>query len=581
MTSVDQESPAKEIRVEWDVEIPADDGLALRADIFRPAATGSFPVILTYGPYAKGLSFQEGYSDQWQMMVRDHPEVADGSSGRYQCWEVVDPEKWVPDGYVCIRVDSRGAGRTAGLLDPLCPRETSDLYACIEWAGTQPWSNGRVGLLGISYYAINQWRVAALQPPHLAAICPWEGAADWYRDMTHHGGIVCTFWQNWFDKQVLGVQHGIGQRGARNPNTGEAVAGPQTLSDAELAANRSSFGDEIHAHPTDDDYHRLRSPDWSRVVVPLLSAANWGGQGLHARGNFEGFVRAGSADKWLEVHGQEHWTEFYTDYGLALQKRFFDRFLKGQGDAWKDQPRVRLQVRTLHGFTERDENEWPLARTRWTRLYLDATGPGLSWEPLPHSSTFEYQALGEGPTFSTAPLAEETEVTGPVAAKLFVSSTTSDADCFLILRVFDPDGEEVTFQGAIDPHTPLAQGWLRASHRRLDSELSTEYRPYHTHDTVEPLVPGQVYELDIEIWPTSLVIPAGFRIALTVRGRDYEHAGEGARLGSFKNEMHGCGPFLHNDPRDRPTEVFGGSQTLHCGGNYPAFLLLPLIEEHR
>jgi predicted acyl esterase len=311
--------------------------------------------------------------------------------------------------------------------------------------------------------------------------------------------------------------------------------------------------------------------------VPLLSAGNWGGHGLHARGNFEGFVRAASANKWLEVHGREHWTEFYTDYGRALQKRFFDHFLKGIDNTWTDQPRVRLQVRTTEGFIQRDENEWPLARTRWTRLYLDAQGAQLSWKPILETSVFKYQALGEGATFSTAPLAEDTEITGPVSAKLFVSSSTNDADVFLILRVFDPGGEEVTFQGAIDPHSPVAQGWLRASHRRLDDLLSTEYRPYHTHDTVEPLVPGDVYELDIEIWPTSLVIPAGFRIALSVRGRDYEHPGAGARLGSFKNEMHGCGPFLHNDPRDRPSEVFGGTQTLHCGGQYPASLLLPLI----
>ena len=86
-------------------------------------------------------------------------------------------------------------------------------------------------------------------------------------------------------------------------------------------------------------------PDWSKVTVPLLSAANWGGQGLHPRGNFEGFVRAASQQKWLEVHGIEHWTHFYTDYGVALQKRFFDHFLKGEDTGWTKQPQVLLQVR--------------------------------------------------------------------------------------------------------------------------------------------------------------------------------------------------------------------------------------------
>src|SRR5207244_9187279 len=132
----------------------------------------------------------------------EHPEVAAGSSNKYQNWEVVDPEKWVPQGYACLRIDSRGAGRSPGRIEHFAPRETQDLYQCIEWAGVQPWSSGKVGLNGISYYAINQWHAASLQPLHLAAMCVWEGAADWYRDMTHHGGILCTFWANWYDMQV-------------------------------------------------------------------------------------------------------------------------------------------------------------------------------------------------------------------------------------------------------------------------------------------------------------------------------------------------------------------------------------------
>ena len=564
------------MRVEWDVGISMDDGIELRADIFRPPDEGAHPVILTYGPYAKGLAFQEGYPDQWTIMVREHPDVARGSSNAYQNWEVVDPEKWVPDGYVCVRIDSRGAGRSPGFIDPFSPRETRDLYDCIEWAGTQTWSNGKVGLLGISYYAINQWHVASLNPPHLAAMCPWEGAADWYRDMTHHGGILCTFWANWYDKQVMVVQHGLGTKGPSSPITGELAAGPETLPDDELAKARTDFGDVIFDHPLDDDYHRGRSPDWSNITVPLLSSANWGGQGLHARGNFEGFVRAASKQKWLEVHGLEHWTEFYTDYGVTLQMRFFGHFLKGEANGWEDQPPVQLQVRTTKGLVERAESEWPLERTRWTRMYLDPASSSLSSDPVPPSEV-SYEALGDGVTFSTSPQDSDVEITGPIAAKLFVSSSTADADLFLVVRVFSPTDEEVVFQGALDPHTPIAQGWLRASHRKLDPGLSTEYRPYHAHDDRRPLNPGEIYECDVEIWPTSIVVPAGYRIALTVRGKDYEYPGEGARLASFKNEMKGCGPFLHDDPRDRPAETFGGTVTLHAGEHHPSFLLLPVI----
>jgi predicted acyl esterase len=510
-------------------------------------------------------------------MIAAHPDVAYGSTNKYQNWEVVDPEKWVPDGYVCVRVDSRGAGRSPGYIDPFSPRETRDFYQCIEWAGVQTWSNGKVGLNGVSYYGTNQWHVASLQPPHLAAMCVWEGGADWYRDMTHHGGILNTFWGNWFDMQVKTVQHGLGQRGATSRVTGKPVCGDETLSDRSLSANRSDFGDEILAHPLDDDYHRSRSPVWEKIDVPLLSAANWGGQGLHPRGNFEGFMRAASPHKWLEVHGLEHWTHFYTDYGVRLQKRFFGHFLKGEQTGWNRQARVTLQVRHIDRFVERHENEWPIARTRWTKLYLDTAGT-LNRDPSKGAEAVTFDALGDGLTFITRPVDVETEITGPLAARLYVSSSTADADLFVVFRVFTPDLREVVFTGAIDPHTPIAQGWLRASHRKLDPRRSTPWRPYHAHDEHQPLRRGEIVPLDIELWPTSIVVPAGYRLALTVRGRDYEFArSTGARLSNFKNELKGCGPFLHDDPRDRPRALFGGRTTLHTGPQHPAYVLLPVI----
>jgi predicted acyl esterase len=549
------------VQIDWDVPIEMDDGVVLRADVFRPA-DGRHPVLLSYGPYAKGLAFQEGYPNQWERMVSEHPDVAAGSSNRYQNWEVVDPEKWVPDGYACVRVDSRGAGRSPGRLDPFSLRERSDLAACIEWAASQPWSSGQVGLNGVSYYAMNQWHVAGLRPRGLAAMCAWEGASDWYRDAVRHGGILCTFFGNWYEMQVTTVQNGLGSRGPVNPNTGEAACGPDTLSDEELAARRADFGADVAASELDGGYHRARSGDWERMDVPLLSCGNWGGHGLHLRGNVEGYVRSASRQKWLELHGLEHWTHFYTDYGVRLQKRFFGHFLKGEDTGWDEQPPVLLQVRHVDGsFRERAEREWPLAHTEWTR-----------WE----LGTGSYDALGDGITFMGEPLERQTEITGPSAAKLFISSATTDADLFVVLRAFDPDGEEVVFQGAIDPHTPVAQGWLRASHRKLDPSLSEPYRPYHAHDEKQPLTPGEVYELDVEIWPTSIVLPAGYRIGLSVRGTDYVYPKAGGeRLTTFRNELRGSGPFLHDDPDDRPPEVFGGTVTVH-GGSY---LLLPLIPE--
>jgi predicted acyl esterase len=381
--------------------------------------------------------------------------------------------------------------------------------------------------------------------------------------------------------QVKTVQYGLGEKGPVNSNTGRPACGDETLDDERLAANRADFGTAIREHPLDDDYHRDRSPDWSTVVVPLLSAGNWGGQGLHLRGNVEGYVRAAASHKWLEMHGGEHWTSFYTDYGVRLQKRFFDHFLKGEDNGWERMPPVRLQVRHVDGtFTERTEAGWPLPGTVWTRLHLDAADRSLAPGPPSGGAAVTYDAAGEGVTFEAPAFTAATEVTGPLAAKLYLSADTDDADLFLIVRVFSPDGEEVVFQGAIDPHTPVAQGWLRASHRGLDPAMSLPYRPYHPHDGREPLEPGAVTELDIEILPTCLVMPAGYRIALTVRGMDYAYPGaSGGHMSNFKNELTGCGPFLHDDPADRPAERAGGRVTLHTGPGHPSHLLLPVIPD--
>jgi predicted acyl esterase len=315
------------------------------------------------------------------------------------------------------------------------------------------------------------------------------------------------------------------------------------------------------------------------VKTPLLSSGNWGGQPLHPRGNFEGFVRSAAKQKWLEMHGIEHWTHYYTDYGRKLQKRFFDYFLKGERNGWNKEPKVRLQVRHPgEKFVERFEDDWPIPRTRWTKFHLDPAKYEFTDNAPRAKGEVAFDALGEGVTFMTPPLEKDTEITGPIAAKLHISSSTEDADLFLVLRVFSPNMKEVTFQGALDPHTPIAQGWLRASHRKLDKTLSLPYRPYHAHNEKQPLAPGKVYELDIEVWPTCIVVPKGYRVALTIRGKDYVYpGGSGGRLSNMKNEFTGCGPFLHDDPRDRPVSVFGGKTTIHFGDGRENFVLLPII----
>lgn len=565
------------MHITWDAPIEMDDGVVLRCDVYRPPDDGEHPVLMSYGPYGKWLHFKQHRRYQWEWLCEKHPDVLSGSTGKYHSWETVDPEKWVPDGYAVVRVDSRGAGRSPGYLDVYSERETDDFAQCIEWAGEQPWSNGNVGLNGISYYAVNQWQVASREPDHLTAMCAWEGAADRYRDGAYHGGIYDPYGENWIERSVKPVQHGKGSNGYRSLMTGDWVSGPDTLTEEELDANCADIDDQRFSNElATDEYWEPRIPDFSEIDIPLLSAGNWGGHGFSLRGNVEGFVNAASTEKWLEIHGNKHWTHFYDEYGLRLQKRFFDHFLKNEQTGWEGQPQIQLQIRHPNQtFELRHEDGWPIPRTEWTRYYLHAAEQTLELTEPDTRSSVTYAPLGDGVTFLSDPFEERTEITGPIAAKLFVESETTDADLFLVVRLFGPDMAEVVFEGALDPNKPIALGWLRASHRKVDPDRSEAWRPYHTHDEKQPLQPGEIYELDVEIWPTSVVAPAGYRLGLSVRGRDYEYPG--ADPETTWRGYTGVGRQQHADARDRPPAVYGGDVTIHAGTDAPSHVLLPVV----
>ena len=560
-----------DILIEKDVPITLADGHIVYCNVFRPNREGKVPPLLSFTPYGKDSDVAVDFKRYWDFVLRDHPEVVSGqSSGKYLTWEVPDPERWVPDGYAIVVIDARGTGKSPGFYEMMSPLQTRELYDAIEWAGMQPWSNGRVGLLGVSYLAIKQWQVAALQPPHLAAMIPWEGMFDHYRDFYRHGGIYSSaFLRLLWDSQIAVNQNGHAGTPYRDRFTGEPSTG-EPIDPAVLPGNLQNVFEAGQQHPFDDAYFKARTPVAERIEVPFLSAGNWGGLGLHLRGNVVAYETAASPRKWLEMHTDTHFASMYLEEAVALQKRFFAHFLKGEANGFDEEPPVLLTIRDPRGHYRRKENEWPLARTEWTPMWLDAVEPALSSAAPAKQGEVTFEALGDGVTFRSPPFEEDTEFTGPAAAKLFVSSSTTDMDIFLTLRCFDPAGEEVTFVGANDPKAPVSQGWLRASHRKLDPQRSTPWRPWHPHDRAELLIPGEVTEVDVEIWPTSIVVPKGYRMALTVGGRDFERP-EATGL------MKGSGLFLHADPADRPPEIFGGTSTIHSGGPHRSHLLLPRI----
>lgn len=554
------------MKIYYDVKIPVRDGSKAYADAYCPMEDGVYPVIMTLGPYGKQQPFQHQTPLPWKRLCAETPEVFEDTTCRHLTWETVDPEKWTREGYVVIRVDSRGNGRTPGVVDPFSWQETEDFYDCIEWAGQQSWCNGKVGLLGISYFAVMQWNVASLNPPHLAAICPWEGSCDIYREQLRKGGILSGLGGldgNWWTGMILPGQYGMGKRSFCNPVSGLYAGGDETFSERELEVNRINNKEVARLHETWDEWYQERTPKLEDIRVPLLSCGNWGGHNLHLRGNVEGYCRSSSNMKWLELHGGTHFTDFYKKEGYELQRKFFDYFLKGIENGWMEQPKVKLFIRhPYEKFTVRYEEDWPIKGTEWKSFFLHSDQQQILETCPERENELSFQAQKESVTFMTETFSRETEFTGPAAVKLFISSTVKDADLVLALRLIGPDGEEVTFQGASAPSVPLTMGWLRASHRKLDKEKTLPYRPWHTHDEIQYLEPFDIYELDIELLPTSIVVPPGFRLALTVQAHDWE------RSVSFQD-----------DNWDQRPELYGGKTTIHSGPSHPSYLLLPHIRQ--
>jgi hypothetical protein len=534
--------------VEKDVKIPLRDGTNIIADVFRPnAGDERVPVIMNIGPYQK--------DKVWVPM----PNVEE-KPNPYMNWETANPLWWCPRGYALLRVDSRGSGKTPGASDPISHQEALDAYDCIEWIARQPWCNGNVGTMGVSYHALFQWRVAALQPPSLKAIIPWEGWADTYRDVAYHGGIPARFIYDWYLQNV--AWHAWGKPRNYNPN-----------------AWNNDLAYRFMRNDMDTEEWRLRSGRLDQIQVPLYSAGNWGGFSMHLRGNTEGYMLSASKHKKLRIHTGTHWGPFHSEEGRLDQLRFFDYWLKGIDTGIMDEPPVKLEIRTggsMEPYSFRFENEWPIARTQWTKMYLrldreasnkpDAVEGALTAECPKTTGKVTYEASfpsrpGDhqwGVSFETEPMKEDTEVTGPIVLNLWVSSTSEDMDIFATIRNIGPDGKDLHEIGQrAAPVQCVTKGWLRASHRKLDPAKSLPYRPYHAHDERWWLKDGEIVECQVEIWPTSMVFRKGHKLRLDIGPMD----GVGTLYFSH----------FHIDYN------YGAKNTIYSGGDKQSYLLLPVI----
>lgn len=550
--------------------------LPIRANVYLPLSPpennpqGKYPVLVTYGPYGKDIPYATFFAGSFAEL---NPE----QKSAYSAWETPDPVYWTRHGYAVVRADERGCGQSPGLLDTMSRGTSECFFDVVEWAASQEWSSGKVGLLGISYYAGSQWRVAARRPKGLAAIVPWEGMSDYYRDRCRHGGILGNkFIGFWWNRQVLVNQYGRGGRSKLTfPPDGPGARGQEetvegVLDEAVLEANRRDQTKDNEANRfRDDEYYASKEYNLEDIEIPVLSVANWGGILLHLRGNVQGYLRAGSRFKYLRFITGRHDLPFYYPEEVEVQKSFLDAFLKGEDRVgWSTPGKVPPVTLTLRkgdvgyndaekekAYPKREESAWPLPSTQYTPFYLTADQSLTSSKPAASGgdnkkTTLSYKALGslerpEFVSFTTPPFDQETEITGHPVAHLNLSvmpdnaAGETDIDVFLTIRHLDASGKEIYYTGTAGDPVPLCKGWLRVSNRKVyeDHPLHRPWLPHREYlsTDVQPVKAGEVYPVDIEIWPTNVVVDKGGKLVFEISSGDTQ----------------GCGVFQHVSEVDR------------------------------
>ncbi|HXR90478.1 MAG TPA: CocE/NonD family hydrolase [Steroidobacteraceae bacterium] len=516
------------LRIERNVAVTLRDGVRILIDIYTPElASRPLPILLGWSPYGK-----HNVSDRFPWPAAD---VATGWISRHTAFEAPDPLYWCRNGYAVVYPDPRGSWYSEGELRHGGIGEAEDCYDLIEWLGRRPWSNGKIGMTGVSYLAAIQWQVAPLRPPHLAAINPWEGFTDWYREFAYHGGI---------------------------PETSFVVRGSANLQYSTTRTEDTAAN--VRAHPLYDAYWASKESALESIEVPAYVVASWSDQGLHTRGTLEAHRRIASREKWLEVHGRKKWHYYYEPSRREKQLLFFDHFLKAPGTAVPQWPRVLIEVRErAHQGQFRAETAWPLPQTEFRKLYLDASGAELRAEPLAVAAEMSYDPRApEGRAIFDHEFDRDTELTGHMKLRLWVECIgADDMDLFVAIQKLDHDGGLVPFIFyAMYEDGPVALGWLRASHRELDPARSRPEQPFHSHTREQRLSAGERVPLEIEIWASSTLFHAGEKLRVLVQGRDIPE-------GALPNA-----PFArHEDTRN------SGMHVIHAGGPYDSHLLIPVV----
>ncbi|WP_271006844.1 CocE/NonD family hydrolase [Listeria seeligeri] len=530
------------IKMLKDVPVQMRDGITIYTDIYLPITEEKVPVLVAWSPYGKSAGTAPRYKNLFQMLGMGNT----WNSGLTK-FEAPDPVYWCAHGYAVCNPDMRGIAHSEGDTTMVGSQEAEDGYDLIEWLATQSWSNGKTALTGTSYLAFSQWYIAAEQPPHLTCINPTEGLADVYRDLAFIGGIPD---KNFIER--LQVNHVSAKHAKREDLTKEMEAFP--LADAAVWKDKVA--------------------DPSKIIIPAFVIASYSNT-LHTMGTFRSWRSLASKEKWLRIHDRQEWPYYYDQDNIEELRRFFDYYLLGKENNWKETPTVRYSLIDFQGGNQTDlpAETFPPLATKNKRYFMN--GKFRTLQATPETEDFPVKYAPEnlpGRTSFQMTFDKDTDFVGYPKAKLFMEvDGYDDMDVFVWVQKLDKFGnvlsefvvpnhgaalQDFTQEGASALRYKGAWGRLRASMRHLDSKLATEEIPAYSFDRVEKLAKGEIAELDIVLSPLGLAYKAGETLRVVISSKD--------ELGSVMPGTPGCTP----DNK--------GVHVLHTGGDYASYIQLPL-----
>jgi predicted acyl esterase len=514
-----------DIMFESDVAVTLRDGVVLYADIFRPPGGEDLPTVMAWTPFGKT---DRGMPLPWGVDRR--------LLSNLQTFEGPDPAYWCRHGYAIINVDVRGNRNSRGATPAWGTQDGRDAYDVIEWVAGQSWSSGKIGMSGNSALAISQWFAAAQQPPHLAAIAPWEGFTDIYRHSICPGGIPDV------EFNIFLAERAVGEEMEFMPAM-------------------------LEKYPLMNAYWADKAADLEKINIPAYVVASYTNK-IHTRGTLKGFYGISSQEKWLRIHNGHEWEDYYEQADDL--RRFFDYALKGEDNDWRQTPRVRMSVLDPGGedIVHRPEEEFPPAGTRYQRLYLDAAGGRMTPDPVEKEASIRYRGDdGQGKATFDITFDGDREITGHMMLRLWVEADgADDMDLFVMAEKIGADGKPLRpivkgapFSGFDGAPVEWGTGRLRVSQRRLDPERSSPSMPFHFHTKEKRLTAGEVVPVEIELCPMGMRWHAGQSLRVIVAGYNMERP-----------------QFEHLPPIQTRNK---GHHILHTGGKYAAYLLVPVVTD--